>query len=455
MSQIQPSPLWWETVLPEVSEQDRADAGAALLANGTKLKFLDASGALIRTVTSDAWTRAAQNGNAYPIVPGAWTDPGTGSGTPETIVITTASDVEILRLPAAAFSLAVPIAGATVAPGAARLRYPASGPPPASGKRWHPGHYFVVSNDYTHDVTMVESRRNKVRTNPYFAGYQLQVFWDKLETAQGVYNFGPVLAELDKAQSDGKTAWLRIMERSFHGASRGLPCPAYIHDGGGTYAHTGNGQNMLAPKFWVPWVGSALFAMVAALMEAVDGHPALQGVMTEECSLEGAWLQPGWTWQAMNAWILEYCRIGSQGAVNSLWHQNMGWSNEPSTDTVEHYRMTDTIVRTYKAGLSPTDLCHEPHGTAYLDTTYGKYITTRYAGETFFFPGVEYHTYIAAGHTAQSVLDHGVDDLGVQFIFWNPTDYSASWVFTADDAIAEVTRQQGRINTTRPSNVPA
>jgi hypothetical protein len=249
--------------------------------------------------------------------------------------------------------------------------------------------------------------------------------------------------------------WLRLEERSFWGATRGLPCPQYVFDGGGTYAHTGNGENILAPKFWVPWVGSAFLAMIAALMEAIDDHPALQGVCTEECSIEGAWLQPGYTWQAMNAFILEYCRVGSQGAVNSLWHQNMGWSNEQSTDMTEHYRMTDTTVRTHKAGLSPTDLRHEPSSTAYLDTTYGKYITTRYAGEAFFHAMVEYHTYIAPGHTAQSVLNHGVDDLGLNFITWNPTDYSASWQFTSDQAIAEVTAQQGRINTTRPSNVPA
>ena len=195
--------------------------------------------------------------------------------------------------------------------------------------------------------------------------------------------------------------------------------------------------------------------MIAAMMTAIDSHPALQGVKTEECSLAGSWLQAGYTYQAMNEFILEYCRVGSAGAVNSLWHQNMGWSNEPGNDLTEHYRMTDTVVRTHKSGMSPTDLRHYPSGTAYTNTNYGAYCTTRYAGETYFAPTCEYHTYIAPGHTARSVLDYGVDTLGVQFITWGNSDDNIAWVFTAEDAIAEVTRQLGRINTARPSNVPA
>lgn len=439
--------------------QYRADAVAALLAVGTKLKFYDSGGSLIRTVTTAAWTVGALNAGAYPIIPGAFTGSQTGNGTPATVVATTSGDVEIFRTTAgvltgvfqipAAFSTSVDLTA-----GAFRLQYPSSQTAP-TGKRWHPGHYFYASQEWTHDVTMVESRRNRVKDNDYFQGYKLHAFWDKMESSAGSYDFSAVLTELDKAQADGKMVWLLLQERSFHGTARGLPCPQYIYDGGGTFASQTNGENILAPKLWVPWVGEAFLAMVEAFMAAVDSHPALQGVMTEECSMAGSWLVPGYTWQAMNAFILEYARIGSAGAVNSLWHQNMGWSNEPNSDTTEHYRMTDTVVRTHRAGLSPTDLRHEPSSTAFLDTTYGKYVTSRYAGEAYFAPSVEYHTYIATGHTARSVIDHGVDDLGVHFICWANTDYSASWVFTDTDAIAEVTRQQGRINTTRPTNAPA
>lgn len=322
-----------------------------------------------------------------------------------------------------------------------------------SQRRWYPGHYFYASDDFTHTVTMVESRRNMVKTNPYFKGYHLLTFWDKMESTAGVYNFGPLLTELDKAQSDGKMVWFRLMERSFHGDSRGLPCPQYIYDGGGTYADNTSGQNILAPKFWVPWVEEAFLNMVAAMMVAIDDHPALQGVMTEECSIAGAWLQPDWTWQKMNAFILEYCRVGSEGAKKSIWYQNMGWSNEPSDNTTEHYRMTDTVVRTYKAGIGPTDLAHEPSGGSYSDTTYGSYIPSRYAGEAVLGGCVEYYTYTHSPYTAKSILDYGVDEVGCHFIHWSNTDYAASWQFTDADAIAEVTLQQGRINTTKPSNM--
>lgn len=459
MTTVVPAAAYWTVVLAETGESDRAGAVATLLANGTKLKFYDSSGTLIRTVTAAAWTKGALTQNYYPITPGAFTGSQTGTGTPATVVVTTSADVEIFRTTAGVLSgvFSIPSAfdtGVDLAEGSFTLKYPSTQTAP-SGKKWYPGHYFYASADHLHDVTMMDVRRNKVKNNPYFQGYLLMPYWDKMESTQGVYDFSKVLTALDAAEADGKRAWLRLEERSFHGSARGLPCPQYIYDGGGTYAHTGNGENILAPKFWVPWVGTAYLAMVAALMEEVDDHPALAGVMTEECSIEGSWLQPGYTWQAMNAFILEYCRVGSEGAVQSLWHQNMGWSNEPSSDTTEHYRMTDAVVRTYRAGLSPTDLSHTPSRIAYLSTTYGRYITTRYAGEAFFHPKVEYITYTAAGHTARSIIDHGVDVLGVNFISWAATDYNASWVFTADDAIAEVTRQAGRINTTRPSNVPA
>lgn len=458
MATFTPAAAYWTAVLAASGDSARATAVADLLTTGTKLKFYDSGSTLIRTVTTAAWTKGAVSVGSYPITPGAFTGSQTGTGTPATVVVTASDDTEIFRTTAGVLEnvFQIPSAFATsvdLSEGSFTLNYPTADAAP-SGKRWHPGHYFYTSQDWTHDITMVESRRNKVRTNPYFQGYKLYAFWDKLESTAGVYDFSAVLTELDKAEADGKYVLIRLEERSFHGAARGLPCPQYVYDGGGTYAHVGNGQNILSPKLWVPWVGEAYLAMVAALMDAIDDHPALQCVMTEECSIEGAWLQPGYTWQAMNAFILEYCRVGSAGAVNSLWHQNMGWSNEPSSDTTEHYRMTDTVVRTHKAGISPTDLNILTSWMATKNTTYGKYIYDRYLGETFFAPNVEYQSYVQAGHTAKSLLDFGVDTLGAHFIAWSNTDYGGSWAFTQEDAIAEVTRQAGRINTARPSNVP-
>lgn len=43
-------------------------------------------------------------------------------------------------------------------------------------------------------------------------------------------------------------------------------------DGGGTFAEVANGENILAPKFWVPWVGEAFLDMIAAMMVAIYGH---------------------------------------------------------------------------------------------------------------------------------------------------------------------------------------
>jgi beta-glucanase (GH16 family) len=87
----------WNAILAQTTSLARADAIAALLPNGSKIKFYNSSNALIRTVTTGAWTRGAIANGAYTITPGAITDAGTGSGTPTLAIFTNPSDVEIFR----------------------------------------------------------------------------------------------------------------------------------------------------------------------------------------------------------------------------------------------------------------------------------------------------------------------------------------------------------------------
>lgn len=97
MSGIKLQTVAWNAVLAQTTSLARADAFAALLPTGSKIKFYSSTNTLIRTVTTGAWTRGNILNNAYVITPGTITDAASGSGTPTYAVITNPSDTEIFR----------------------------------------------------------------------------------------------------------------------------------------------------------------------------------------------------------------------------------------------------------------------------------------------------------------------------------------------------------------------
>lgn len=457
MTTVTPAAAYWTAVLAETTDSDRAAAIAALLASGTKIKLYDSGGSLLRTVTTDAWSAGSVSSNAYPITPGAFTDGGTGTGTPALAVFTTSDDTELFRCSAGVLSGVFQVAsalasGVALTAGSFVLNYPTSDASTPSGKRWYPGHYMMATDD-TNRTGILESSRNLVKTDPNWKGYYCHYWWNRLESTQGTYDFSSILTDLDKAAADGKKVWIMPHNRSFHGASaRGGFAPAYIVNAGWTYEHAGNGQTIAACKLWVPGCGEAWLDFIAALCEAVRDHEALQGITTEESVQEGAYLESGWTYQLMNAFLLEQSRVGAENIGDALWHNNMAWPNESMSDLTEHYRVTDTMVRTHRAGLAPNDLRLSTN-SATLSTTYGSYCFTRYAGEAYFLSSVEWPTFFMPDRP-KALLDFAVDTLGMQFIMWQPVlaGSATGLTFTFSDVQAEVTRQSGRIATARPIN---
>lgn len=454
MSTITPAAAYWTAVLAETGASDRADAVATLLTTGTKLKFYDSGGSLIRTVTAAAWVKGALTQSHYPITPGAFTGSQTGTGTPATVIVTTSGDVEIFRTTAGVLSgvFQIPSAFATsvdLVAGSFKLKYPSPETAP-SGKTWNPGHY-LLTYDAVNRLGMLDDMRNLVRYDAGWQGYHNEYWWHRLESTQGVYDFSIITDDLDKAQADGKMMWVQLTNRSFHGTSRGLFCPAYVTSAGWTYAYTGGGENFIGCKLWVPACGEAWHDMLDACLAEISTHPALQGVTTEEGAQSGSWLQSGYTWQAMNEFVLEQSLRGSQGVGDALWHNCMGWSNEPGDDLTEHYRMTDAVVRSHRAGLCPRDLALSGN-MAYNVNDYGKYIFDRYAGEAYFYGVMDWSTHFQP-ETPRQLIDNAVAN-GINFVCWHPMFDGSGATFTTADAIAEITRRGGSLNDTRPSNAP-
>lgn len=130
--------------------KQRADAFAALLPAGGSLKLYDGE-TLLRTITVGAWTvGTVRSDGKYPLVPGAFTDGASGSGTPDLAVFCDDVGDEVCRMPAGVgsgvFQLSAPLVASTaIGPGSFVLMIdsddrppdvpPPSDPPPA-GSTW-------------------------------------------------------------------------------------------------------------------------------------------------------------------------------------------------------------------------------------------------------------------------------------------------------------------------------
>lgn len=91
--------LWTARLAQPARTKARADATAAAMGVGTL--ELKSGGTVLRTITVAAWTvGAVQSDGRYPLRPGAFTDPETGAGTPDTAVFKDADGDWMIELTA-------------------------------------------------------------------------------------------------------------------------------------------------------------------------------------------------------------------------------------------------------------------------------------------------------------------------------------------------------------------
>lgn len=312
--------------------------------------------------------------------------------------------------------------------------------------RWNPGHYMVTSNDMNH-TGMMESRRNLVKTNPYFAGYKNIYWWGPLEPTKNGYDFSMVTDDLDKAQADGKMMLVELWAVSFHGYSRGDPLPAYISsEYNGSFSSVGD-ENIVAFKYWDADVAERFYLFVEALLTAIDSHPAFEGICYQECSIQGAWQQPGWTFQKHYDFWLNLAARAQAKLSHGQQNFSVAWGLSAST-TPTSKQFTDAVVNTYRCGVGVADC--RISGSTGSQNVYGKHIWTDYRGKSALLAGIEWDTY-AMGWTATQLINYGVDTLGLTHMHWQDRDSGGT--FNISQAIAAVTAQSGRINTAKPSNL--
>lgn len=329
------------------------------------------------------------------------------------------------------------------------------------GKRWNPGHYFYAFNATTRDGRLYTTSWDKIKNNSNFKGVQIAVWWSTHETSKNTYDFDDLVTDLATINAQGKKCIIRLMDRSFHGYDRGNPLPSYIDsEYDGEWATDQYGEDLVAPKMWLPEVTERWCLFIEACIAATKdaGSGCVEAYFTEECSYSGAYQLGsaiGYTIAGQNAALLKIAQRGAAavGSNGPQFWMNMGWSNEDINDFTEHYRMTDEIVRTRRCGIGPTDLQSDSNESAYTEgNSYGQYIYDRYAGEAVFPICHEYSSYMAAP-TPGTLIDYAYS-LGIHYVMWEDMDYASGYGGrTVTDAINAVNSSSGKINSTKPATM--
>lgn len=140
-------------------------------------------------------------------------------------------------------------------------------PPPTFGRKYHPGHYVVLTT-LDDEVSMAESLVQGV------VGFVQRYTWRQLEPSPGVYDFSAIEADLTTVSSFGTQLIAQIEDKSFEPR---LPTPDYLQSR--TLPNIPGGYSVVR---WDPYVVTRYKALIAALGEHFDAHPRFEGIATTE-----------------------------------------------------------------------------------------------------------------------------------------------------------------------------
>jgi hypothetical protein len=155
-------------------------------------------------------------------------------------------------------------------------------PPPASPRKFNPGHYVaMMRKNHSQDAMYTASNHPGVR------GVMKRYTWRSLEPSLGVYNFSEVQSDLMWAQSYGMQFIVMIEDKTFVDE---LPGPDYL-----TKYSVRNRDNGFTLQRWNPYVVSRMNALTKAFGARFDSNPALEGIVVGEETAPGV---PGTTLDA-------------------------------------------------------------------------------------------------------------------------------------------------------------
>lgn len=336
-------------------------------------------------------------------------------------------------------------------------------PPTPTTKRWAPGHYMHCT-EAEGRTGISQVKREFVRSNPNFIGYQVTIYWGQTEVTLG--NYSALYTQLDAilaaAQADGKKIWLRMFERSFVGYARPRPMPQYVTDNGWDYTTSGS-ENIWAVRLWESGAKAAFLDWCEEVAKYCALHPEFVLLSTEEYRVQGDYNQPGFTWSALHQLWRDVADRLLTHAGDCVVHLSTGWAESyPPRYAADKPILDQLALAPRKVALGPTDLRKDDNnGNAFLSTNFGAFMTNPvdhpiapgYRGLSVFCANYEWINYQSVESPAEH-LRWGVDELGLHYIGWDPDvgpEQNMRWNW--NDALAAVNAAGGRINLARPAHV--
>ena len=329
------------------------------------------------------------------------------------------------------------------------------------GKRFFPGHYLTTTPLHTHGMPVLGSSddingRQLVNDKPNWRGYNNLYYWSYLEPEEGVYDFSKILEDLDRTAADGKVMGISVEDRAY---STTLidPLPAYlgvdpIYEGGWYRPGTG-----IFPKLWVPAIGDRMAALLQAMGDAVDSHPALSVVTFQETAVHDITLQQGYDATEYFLYLKKLNSAASAAFPRTVVAQIVNWfagmSQAQGNELISH------IVNTCHGGFGSTDIIASNQGGTVtpvpaLNTNFGNLgIYDTYRGVAPIVTRAETPTYYGSDDP-QVQFDYAMDTMGAHMVLWQPIRGIAHPVlFTIHDVIDVVDQENGRTNTTTPTTL--
>lgn len=326
-------------------------------------------------------------------------------------------------------------------------------------KKYFPGHYLYTNRTTAHGMPPLGSQedltmRQLISANPNWQGYTVKYTWRGLEPRFGVYDFSAIERDLRTAVNDGKKLAIFFRERVFS-ASDPFPGPSYMdptssdfnRDYEGAYFRDSKGWH---PNLTHPAIGVRMRAIVTALGNEFDSHPALSSITFQETAVVDMKDQPGFTGLKYMNYLKDLHAAAEAAFPTTIVVQLVNWRggmSEAETD-----EMMLHFVESRGAFGEPDIMRKEPSATnitSPFDTQFKDYFINN-NNKAPIWNHAQAVTFNASN--ARDQIDFAVDRLGAHFITWLPRRFLYE-AFSIYDVINEVDADQGRTNTVAPESL--
>jgi hypothetical protein len=145
----------------------------------------------------------------------------------------------------------------------------------STAKSNSPGHYLAMMRGNDSQTTMANSLREGM------VGFMKRYVWRELEPSQGNYDFSEIQSDLDFVHSQGLQLIIMIEDKTFVDEK---PVAGYLQ--GSQYMRPNHGYSASSTGYtalrWNSFVHARYKALMTALGNRFDSHPALEGIIPGE-----------------------------------------------------------------------------------------------------------------------------------------------------------------------------